>query len=128
MPPDPATHPHDEVATSERPAMLELDRQECLRLLASSQFGRVAVVLGGSLPVIRPLNYIFDERSQSVVFRTAIGSKLHALLRSKEAAFEVDHIDGSSRTGWSVVIVGRTEEVTDPGAVRRLAVLGLDVW
>jgi nitroimidazol reductase NimA-like FMN-containing flavoprotein (pyridoxamine 5'-phosphate oxidase superfamily) len=109
--------------------MLELDRAECLRLLASAHFGRVAVVLGETAPpVIRPLNYVFDERSQSVIFRTARGSKLHALLRTKQAAFEVDHIDSATRTGWSVVIVGTTEEITDPGELRRLETLGLDVW
>lgn len=108
--------------------IFDLDRVECLRLLASQHFGRVAVVLGDGAPVIRPLNYVFDERSQSVVFRTAHGSKLHALLRSKQAAFEVDSIDQSTRTGWSVVIVGMTEEVTDPNEVRRLETLGLDVW
>jgi nitroimidazol reductase NimA-like FMN-containing flavoprotein (pyridoxamine 5'-phosphate oxidase superfamily) len=115
------TAPHDS-------RIFELGRVECLRLLGSSRFGRVAVMLGDGAPVIRPLNYVFDERSQSVIFRTAHGSKLHALLRAKEAAFEVDHIDPDTREGWSVVIAGMAEEVTDPGDVRRLEALGLDVW
>jgi hypothetical protein len=33
------------------------------------------------------------------VFRTVAGSKLHALLRTTEAAFEIDGIDEGSRTG-----------------------------
>jgi uncharacterized protein len=57
-----------------------------------------------------------------------LGSKLHALLRTAHAAFEIDGIDAASRTGWSVIIVGVTEEVTDPGEVRRLENLRLDVW
>lgn len=109
-------------------AMVALDRAECLRLLAGSGVGRVAVSSGQSAPLIRPVNYVFDERSQCVVFRTLPGSKLHALLMRKRAAFEVDEIDRQSRTGWSVIIVGNVEEVTDPIELRRLGRLGLDVW
>jgi len=34
------------------------------------------------------------------------GSKFHALLRSADAAFEIDGIDEGSRTGWSVIMRG----------------------
>ena len=108
--------------------IVELDRPECLRLLAGSQFGRLGVTTGDGAPMIRPLNYVFDERSQSVAFRTTRGSKLHALVGAKSAAFEVDDVDLEARTGWSVIIVGVTEEVTNPIEVRRLNELGLDVW
>jgi nitroimidazol reductase NimA-like FMN-containing flavoprotein (pyridoxamine 5'-phosphate oxidase superfamily) len=124
MPSDAAT----DTAHAHASTMFELARVECLRLLASSHFGRVAVVLGEGPPLIRPLNYVFDERSQCVAFRTTLGSKLHGLLRSKEAAFEIDSVDPATRTGWSVVIIGVTEEVSDPAEVRRLETLGLDVW
>ena len=77
-------------------------------------------------PVIRSVNYVFDERSQSVVFRTAAGSKFHALLLQANAAFEIDGIDSGSRTGWSVIILGMTEEITNPSEVRRLDRLGLE--
>ena len=81
-------------------AVRDLSREECLRLLASQTFGRLAVTM--ETPVIRPINYAFDERSQSVVFRTAAGSKFHALLLQANAAFEIDGVDAGSRTGWSV--------------------------
>ena len=45
-------------------------------------------------------------------FRTADGSKFHAMLINGNAAFEIDGIEPGSRTGWSVIIVGMTEEVT----------------
>jgi hypothetical protein len=99
-----------------------------LRLLASHSFGRLAVSMGEGAPVIRPVNYVFDEPSQSVMFRTALGSKFHALLRSADAAFEIDGIDETSRTGWSVIVRGVTDEVTDPSEVRRLDGLGLEPW
>ena len=99
-----------------------------MRLLASHSFGRLAVSMGEGAPVIRPVNYVFDEPSQSVMFRTALGSKFHALLRSADAAFEIDGIDETSRTGWSVIVRGVTDEVTDPSEVRRLDGLGLEPW
>lgn len=106
--------------------VLVLSREDCLRLLASTNFGRLAVAT--DLPVIRPVNYVFDERSQSVVFRTADGSKFHAMLVNGNAAFEIDGIEPGSRTGWSVIIVGMTEEITNPSELRRLEHLGLESW
>jgi uncharacterized protein len=111
-----------------RPAseILELSREEWLRLLASHSFGRLAVNMGEGPPVIRPVNYVFT--SQSVVFRTAQGSKFHALLRATHATFEIDGLDEASRTGWSVIIHGVTDEITNPNEVRRLDSLGLETW
>jgi nitroimidazol reductase NimA-like FMN-containing flavoprotein (pyridoxamine 5'-phosphate oxidase superfamily) len=101
-------------------ALLELDRPECLRLLAATTFGRIAVNVPDRPPVIRPVTYVFDERSQSVVFRSARGSKLHALLRSANAAFEIDGIEPDQQTGWSVIVLGVTEEVTSPVELDRI--------
>jgi uncharacterized protein len=108
--------------------MLELSREECLALLASNSFGRLAVSMGEGAPVIRPVNYVFDKPSQSVLFRTGLGSKFHALLRAKDAAFEIDGIDEDSGTGWSVIIHGVTDEVTNANDVRRLDSLALEPW
>lgn len=103
-----------------------LSREECLQLLASYNFGRLAVAMDS--PVIRPVNYVFDERSQSVAFRTANGSKFHGMLINGNAAFEIDGIDAGSHTGWSVIIVGMAEEVTGASELRRLNGLGLEPW
>jgi uncharacterized protein len=109
--------------------MLELDRPECLRLLAATGVGRIVVsVTEWDHPVIRPVNYVFDEPSQSVLIRSALGSKLHALLRSAKAAFEIDGIDRAGRVGWSVIIVGVCEEITNPTELRRIEGLGLEPW
>ena len=106
--------------------LLVLAREECLALLAANNFGRLAVAMDS--PVIRPVNYVFDEPSQSVVFRTADGSKFHAMLMNGNAAFEIDGIDPGSRTGWSVIINGMTEEITSSAELRRLSRLGLETW
>jgi uncharacterized protein len=112
-----------------RTEMLELDRPECLQLLASNRIGRV-VVSGTEwdTPVIRPVNYVFDESSKSVLIRSDLGSKLHALLHSAKAAFEIDGTDPAGHVGWSVIIVGVSEEITNPGELRRLESLGLEPW
>ena len=108
--------------------MVELSREECLGLLASHRFGRLAVVMSNGAPVIRPVNYVFDPSSQSVVFRTGRGSKFHALLNAAKAAFEIDGIDEGTQTGWSVIIEGVTAEVTVPNDIGRLERLGLQPW
>ena len=119
------------VATRERydahAIMQELSRAECLELLASHQFGRLAVVVDGA-PAIRPVNYAFDLPSQSVVFRTAHGSKFQALLNAAEASFEIDGIDETAQTGWSVIVQGVTAAVNFPTDIRRLNALGLHTW
>lgn len=112
----------------QRPAeLVELSRAECLGLLAGCRFGRVATAIDGK-PMISPVNYVYDEPTQSVAFRSGDGTKLHDLRHVANAAFEIDEIDQASRTGWSVVISGVPEEVTQPAEVRRLERLGLDVW
>ena len=60
------------------PLLAELGRDECLRLLGAAAVGRVVVLTGvGHTPVIRPVNYVFDEASQSVVFRCTPGHQAH---------------------------------------------------
>jgi nitroimidazol reductase NimA-like FMN-containing flavoprotein (pyridoxamine 5'-phosphate oxidase superfamily) len=108
--------------------MRELDRAECLQLLAANRVGRIAVNLPDWPPVIRPVNYVFDERSQAVVFRSDRGSKLHAALRAASAAFEIDGTEPDGSTAWSVIIVGVTEEVTSATEIARLGHLGLQPW
>ena len=103
----------------------EIGRDECLALLASMALGRIAVNAPGWPPVIRPVTYVFDERSTSVVFGSAEGSKLTTLLRSERAAFEIDGVDPVEGTGWSVIVVGPVEEITNAAERERLSEAGL---
>lgn len=102
-----------------------LDREQCLKHLAAERFGRV-VVSTPRHPLIRPVNYVFDPDSQSVVFRTAPGTKLYAVRHAAQASFEIDHVDPGSGTGWSVIIEGMIEEVTREYDLTHLAKLRLD--
>jgi uncharacterized protein len=108
--------------------MFTLDRDECLTLLAATNFGRIAIATGEGPPAVRPVNYIFDSPSQSVVFRTARGSKFQALLQAAEAAFEIDGTDPDAHTGWSVIVSGVTEEITSRAELERLAESALPSW
>ena len=79
-------------------------------------------------PIIRPVNYRFDERSQSVVFRSGRGSKFYALTNASRACFEIDECDPRARVAWSVIIAGMTERVTQAHEISRLDDLGLEGW
>jgi nitroimidazol reductase NimA-like FMN-containing flavoprotein (pyridoxamine 5'-phosphate oxidase superfamily) len=102
-----------------------LDVDECLRLLRSVQVGRVAVPSEAS-PIIFPVN--FGVLDASVVFRTGEGTKLDAAIRNAAVAFEADAIHSIFETGWSVVVVGRAEEVLDPTEIDRVTQMGLRSW
>lgn len=104
-----------------------LSREECLARLREHSVGRLAVVAGGR-PEIFPVNYVLD--GEAVVFRTDEGTKLAAADRAL-VAFEIDEIDVATRTGWSVVVHGRAEEMTTfdgPVRERSLRELGVDPW
>ena len=98
--------------------LVELDRDECLRLLAKHAVGRV-VFTDAALPAAQPVNYLLDD--EEVVFRTGAGSKLAAATRHAVVAFEVDEIDARTQTGWSVLGVGEAYEVLDPARLAELA-------
>ncbi len=109
--------------------LIELSRDECLALLTDHDFGRVVISAGESqVPVIRPVHYRFDVRSQSVVFRTLEGSKFHALARSARACFEVDGYDSGAQSGWSVIVIGTAEQITREADLERAAQLELPAW
>ena|ERR1035438_4108596 len=107
---------------------LEMGRDGCVRLLAAASGGVGRIALSVSPAMIRPVNFAFDDQTQSVVFRSALGSKLREGLSSGAAAFEIDGTDPVDRTGWSVIIVGEAEEVTEPAEIERLEDLELETW
>jgi nitroimidazol reductase NimA-like FMN-containing flavoprotein (pyridoxamine 5'-phosphate oxidase superfamily) len=112
---------------SPRPAIVELDRTECERLLASHIVGRLAVVVDGS-PHVVPVNYA-TPGGGVVVFRTAPGSVLtEASLR--QVAFEVDEVDPATRSGWSVEVRGFGRDIADAVDAEsvRLRQLPLVTW
>jgi nitroimidazol reductase NimA-like FMN-containing flavoprotein (pyridoxamine 5'-phosphate oxidase superfamily) len=102
-----------------------LDRAECIRLLGTQQVGRIAVVIGGR-PIVLPVNYVLD--GEDVVFRTADGTKFDAAVRGATVGFEIDHLDSVFQTGWSVLVGGRAELITDAATLAHVRALPLRPW
>ena len=113
-------------ATDVRSGLEVIGRDECLDLLRSEEVGRLGFVRHGA-PLVLPVNYAMD--GECVVFRTAPGSKLSAAGRAS-ACFEIDGFDREARHGWSVLVTGRLEEVTEHQATElgRLRSTGVTPW
>jgi uncharacterized protein len=103
-----------------------LDEDECFELMSTQEVGRLAVVSGG-VPLIFPVN--FAVANGNIVIRTAPGTKLTAAGRN-QVTIEADEIDPATHTGWSVVVRGRAEEITDfdPADIRGLRHIALNPW
>lgn len=87
-----------------------LTEDDAWMLLSHGTIGRIGLSMR-ALPVIFPVNFaVIDD---SIAFRTAPGSKLSAAAAGAVVAFEVDDYESESRTGWSVLVVGRAEIVHD---------------
>jgi hypothetical protein len=78
-----------------------LDRDECRRLLGSTNIGRLGYCsdLG---PRILPMNYTLV--SESVTFRTGLDTEASHQLFDHPIAFEVDQVDEFLQSGWSVLV------------------------
>ena len=107
------------------PVLEELSRAECLRLLATAAIGRICYTRQ-ALPAVEPVNFRLQDGA--IVIRTDAGGKLAAATRLAVVAFEADDLDPVLRSGWSVTVIGRCEEVTDAGDVAGLDRLGLESW
>jgi nitroimidazol reductase NimA-like FMN-containing flavoprotein (pyridoxamine 5'-phosphate oxidase superfamily) len=107
-------------------AMESLDRAQCFKLMERHPacVGRIA--LAGPRPVIFPVNYALD--GDNVVFRTAPGTKFSAAAQNGFVAFEVDWVEPTWQTGWSVVVRGQAHVVSDPEELDRVGRLPLVPW
>ncbi|MCX5367500.1 pyridoxamine 5'-phosphate oxidase family protein [Streptomyces sp. NBC_00124] len=103
----------------------ELDRQECLSLLARPQIGRI-VHTRKALPAVLPVNFGLDDGA--VVLRTSAASELARAIDGVVVAFEADEVDAVAQSGWSVVVTGRATVVTDPAEHERLRRVGPRSW
>ncbi|WP_165985138.1 pyridoxamine 5'-phosphate oxidase family protein [Streptomyces sp. YIM 98790] len=104
----------------------DLDRAECLRLMARVPVGRV-VYTEDALPAIRPVNFWLD-RDGTIVLRTSASSRIARSVAGGVAAFEVDEFDPGRQDGWSVVVTGRASLVTDPSETARLRNAAMPAW
>lgn len=104
----------------------ELERAECLRLLAKALLGRI-VHTRQALPAVLPVNFSLDGDG-AVLLRTSAASELVRAVDGAVVAFEVDEVDAAAHSGWSVVITGPATVVRDPEEHERLIRTGPRSW
>jgi nitroimidazol reductase NimA-like FMN-containing flavoprotein (pyridoxamine 5'-phosphate oxidase superfamily) len=75
--------------------------QECWEMLRANEFGRLAFHLTGEVH-LAPINYAVD--GETLLFRTAEGSKLLGIEMNPDVAFEIDEFD--EHHARSVVVRG----------------------
>jgi len=102
-----------------------LSREECEELLAQYDIGRIGFDDNG-VTIILPVNYTFV--AGSVLFRTAPGSKLDLAAAGGRASFEIDDWDTEIRSGWSVLVKGRAQEMTDAWLITLAERFDVEPW
>lgn len=88
-----------------------IGRQQCLDLIEAHHLGRVAWQ-AADFPQILPVTYAMHQGC--AYFRTSPDGILAELAQPTSVALEVDELDEQTRSGWSIVIYGRTSGVSEP--------------
>ena len=94
-PPTPAQTPSDAfwAAAQLGAGLVELDRAECLELLAAKTVGRIAYATESGARIL-PVNYILV--GNSVIFRTVPAGEIFHHAVNSNCAFEIDETTSSS--------------------------------
>jgi nitroimidazol reductase NimA-like FMN-containing flavoprotein (pyridoxamine 5'-phosphate oxidase superfamily) len=96
---------------------VEMPGNQSVGLLAATQVGRVAWHGPTGLQIV-PVSYAYHR--DTVVFSASSDSLLSELASAIDVVLEIDDLDQTYKTGWSVVIHGRAEAVPEPQELRRL--------
>jgi nitroimidazol reductase NimA-like FMN-containing flavoprotein (pyridoxamine 5'-phosphate oxidase superfamily) len=97
------------------PSAVALNHDECLRRMAMTSIGRVAVT-SKALPAVVPVNFVLS--GNTIVFRTEPDGMLARACDGTVVAFEIDDLADDGQTGWSVLVVGVAELLDGSGALR----------
>ena len=106
-------------------ALQHISQGECLRLMALVPVGRI-IYTRQALPAVELVNFALDHGD--IIIRTDRSGKLAAATAGAVVAFEADSLDPSSQAGWSVTVIGHSNEVTDADEISRLEQIGLSSW
>lgn len=90
-------------------SQIVLKQAECWSLLRKHQVARLAVDVAGR-PDIFPINYVVD--GNQLVFRSGAGTKLAAAVLGRHVAVEIDGLDATDRSVWSVVVKGTARHIS----------------
>lgn len=102
-----------------------LSRAEAIVLLGTREVGRL-VYTRRALPAVMVVSYAV--RDGAVWAWTGSASSLARALRGAVVAFQVDDLDLAARSGWSVLVTGLSETVTDAAQVARARTEGPVPW
>jgi nitroimidazol reductase NimA-like FMN-containing flavoprotein (pyridoxamine 5'-phosphate oxidase superfamily) len=91
--------------------LVPLSESRCVELLRSAHVGRLAWQSVDGLQIL-PVSYAYHQGA--VVFRTSPTGSLAQLVEPTEVALEVDDLDQTHRTGWSVVVHGQAQAIDEP--------------
>jgi uncharacterized protein len=105
-------------------SLTALSHRDCVALLSGARVGR-AVFTERAMPAVVPVNFIVSD--DAIVMCTAADTRLAGAATRGVLAFQVDDIDPSTRSGWSVVVVGVAELVDGSEEQARLRCL-LEPW
>ncbi|MFC4033244.1 helix-turn-helix domain-containing protein [Streptomyces polygonati] len=109
-----ADSPRGQNPPARTPRLAKLNTEECRARLGHHGVGRVALP-GEYGTVILPVNYLVD--GADVVYRTARGGAADPDPGS-DITFEVDRLSDRASDGWSVLVFGRAEILTDPDMIQ----------
>lgn len=82
--------------------------EQCWEMLRANEFGRLAFHLAGEVH-LTPINYAVDH--DTLLFRTAEGSKLLGVVMNPDVAFEIDEFD--EHHARSVVVRGAARRLEE---------------
>jgi nitroimidazol reductase NimA-like FMN-containing flavoprotein (pyridoxamine 5'-phosphate oxidase superfamily) len=91
----------------------ELTTDECWEALRADEFGRLAYHLGDEIGLV-PVNYAVD--GETLLFRTAEGSKLLGIVMHPDVVFEIDHF--GDETATTVIVRGAARKLEEDEAHR----------
>ncbi len=76
--------------------------------------------------MIFPVHFVLLDRNP--IFRTEAGAKLTAVAAGTPMCLEVDASNPEDHTGWSVVVTGQADVLSDPADLRAAEALPLRPW
>jgi transcriptional regulator with XRE-family HTH domain len=107
------------------PVLEALSEAECRAYLAPGGVGRF-LFMADRGPVAIPVNY--RMLGADIVFRTGRATGEAAGAQLPRVSFDVDHLDDDLAEGWSVLVSGEAELITNPGELARAREAGITPW
>ena len=105
--------------------LVHLPMDACEMLLRTTPIGRLGVVVDGH-PEVFPICHVYE--GGCIAFPTNPGTKLHAALTWPWVCYEIDGVSPDGESGWSVMVTGHAEVMTDAREARLSAALRMSPW